>query len=67
MKKFEKLKSMTGEEITAQLDKLYRELFEARFKKATHQLEDTAIFRRMRHEIAQLKTLQSQQAKQKEA
>ncbi len=67
MKKFEKLKQLTADEITTQLDKLYRELFEARFKKATHQLEDTAIFRRMRHEIAQLKTLQAQQARQKEA
>lgn len=55
--KFSEMKELTSDEIRDKIEALHKELFEARFKQATHQLEDTAVFRRKRHEIAQLNTL----------
>jgi large subunit ribosomal protein L29 len=55
--KVSEMRELTSEEIRAKIDTLHKELFEARFKKATHQLEDTAIFRRKRTLIAQLNTI----------
>ncbi len=66
MQKFAELKELTTDEIRAKIDTLHKELFEARFKQATHQLEDTASFRRKRHEIAQLKTALNQKLSQGE-
>lgn len=55
--KMQEIRELTSEEIREKIESLHKELFEARFKKATHQLEDTAIFRRHRLLIAQLNTV----------
>jgi large subunit ribosomal protein L29 len=51
------IRELTTEEIREKLESLHKELFEARFKLATHQLEDTAVFRRHRDLIARLNTV----------
>lgn len=51
------MKELTIDELRAKIESLHKELYEARFKKATHQLEDTAVFRRTKHQIAQLNTV----------
>jgi large subunit ribosomal protein L29 len=58
--KFSEMRELTIEDLHAKIETLHKELFEARFKQATHQLEDTAVFRRKRHEIAQLNTVLSE-------
>lgn len=60
--KFAEMKELTSDEIRDKIKTLHEELFEARFKQATHQLEDTAVFRRKRHQIAQLNTLLQQKS-----
>jgi len=54
--KFQEMLGLTLDELHAKIETLGKELFEARFKQATNQLEDTAVYRRKRHEIAQLQT-----------
>lgn len=55
--KVSEMRELTIEEIHAKIETLRKELFEARFQKATHQLEDYAVFRRKRLQIAQLNTV----------
>lgn len=55
--KANEMRDLTIEEINVNIETLRKDLFEARFQKATHQLEDTAVFRRKRLQIAQLKTV----------
>lgn len=54
--KYSEMLDMTTDELREKIESLHKELFEARFKKATQQLEDTAVFRRKKHEIAQMTT-----------
>jgi large subunit ribosomal protein L29 len=51
---------MSIEDLLVKLDESKRELFEARFKNATHQLQDTSVFKKLRHQVAQIKTALSQ-------
>ncbi len=55
--KLAEMRDLTIEEIPQRLEALSKELYEARFQKATHQLDDTAKFRRIKHQMAQLKTI----------
>ncbi|MBK8190493.1 MAG: 50S ribosomal protein L29 [Vampirovibrionales bacterium] len=56
------LREMSAEELNRALAEAGRELFEMRFKKAQAQLENPARLRGMRHRIAQIKTVQREQA-----
>ncbi len=58
--KLVEMRDLTLDEIPAKLEDLRRRLFEARFQKATHQLDDTALFGRLKKEIAQLKTIEQE-------
>ena len=58
--KIAEMRDLTIDEIGAKIEALHKELFEARFKMATHQQDDTAIFRRLRHQIAQLNSVRRQ-------
>jgi len=62
--KLTEMRQMTAEELRAKIESLRKELFEARFKKAVQQLEDTAIFRRLRTQIAQMETVLREQERQ---
>lgn len=55
--KFEELKEMTTAELREKIVALEKQMFEARLQFATHQLTDTALFRRLRHQVAQIKTV----------
>lgn len=56
------LRDMTADELHRALADAGRELFEMRFKKAQAQLENPAKLRSVRHRIAQIKTVQHEQA-----
>lgn len=53
----------SSDERLEELDKsLRREIFEARIKNFTNQLDDTASIRRARRDLARLKTIQRERA-----
>lgn len=60
--KTEQLRECTDERL-AELEKGFRrEIFEARIKNFTNQLDDTASIRRARRDLARVKTIQSERA-----
>lgn len=56
------LKGHSKDEIVTKLRELEAQLFQAKMKKETGQLTDTATMWRVRKDIARLKTLQAQKA-----
>jgi|TARA_R100001132_G_scaffold22258_1_gene20349 large subunit ribosomal protein L29 len=48
---------MTQDELTDELAKLKKEQFNLRFQRATGQLENTARVRKVRRDIARIKTI----------
>lgn len=55
--KFSELKELTVDEIEQKIEAAEKQLFENRLKLKIRQFENTAAFSRLRHEIAQLKTI----------
>jgi len=55
--KAEKLREMTGEELELKLKDLKEELFNLRFQNATAQLENPLRIRKVRRDIARVKTV----------
>ena len=53
----EEIRSLTTEEIKVRLEQAYQELFNLRFQHATNQLKDYTQLRRVRKDIARLKTI----------
>lgn len=51
------LSKMPTPELEGKLDDAYRELFNLRFQRAQGQLTDTNSLKRVRHDIARLKTV----------
>jgi large subunit ribosomal protein L29 len=51
------VKTMTQDELTDELAKLKKEQFNLRFQRATGQLENTARVRKVRRDIARIKTI----------
>ena len=56
------VRAMTRDQIEDEILKLKKEQFNLRFQKATGQIENTARIRRIRRDIARLKTVESQTA-----
>lgn len=56
------VKAMTPDQLKDELLKLKKEQFNLRFQKATGQVENTARVRRIRRDIARIKTSQQQRA-----
>ncbi len=56
----EKLRDMTGEELELKLRDLKEELFNLRFQNATAQLENPLRIRKVRRDIARVKTVMSE-------
>ena len=56
------VRAMTKDQVKDEILKLKKEQFNLRFQKATGQIENTARIRKIRRDIARLKTAQSQQA-----
>lgn len=47
---------LSGEEIAVELDRLQRKVFDLRVKSVTEKIEDPSEFRKVRRDIARLKT-----------
>ncbi|MGK5082812.1 50S ribosomal protein L29 [Bdellovibrionota bacterium FG-1] len=58
-KRFKELKSLSKDELSTKLREAEVEFFQAKMKKMTGQLTDTASLWRIRKQVAQIKTLQS--------
>ena len=56
------VKAMTADQLTDELTKLKKEQFNLRFQKATGQIENTARIRRIRRDVARIKTAQTSRA-----
>ena len=58
-KHFKELKNLSADELKTRVRETEAQLFDAKMKKATGQLGDTATLWRLRKDIARLKTLQA--------
>lgn len=56
--KAEEIRDMTEDEIVERISQLQEELFRLRFRSATQQLENPALIRQLRRDLARLKTIQ---------
>jgi len=59
-KRFKELKGLSQAELTTKVRESEAQLFQVRMKKATGQLEDTAMIWRLRKDLARMKMLQAQ-------
>jgi large subunit ribosomal protein L29 len=66
MSKIEDLRTKTDDQLATELIELKREQFNLRFQAATNQLERPARVREVRRDIARIKTLQGQRAREAE-
>lgn len=55
--KVDKIRAMSENELTKQLDDAYQELFNLRFRNATRQLLNYSEIRKVKKKIAQMKTI----------
>ncbi len=53
----QEMRDLTEAELQKSLEATRKELFEMRFKKALHQLDNPASLRQTKHRVAQLKTV----------
>ena len=60
----EDLRAKSKDQLKEQLLELRKESFNLRFQKASNQLENTARMRRVRRDIARIKTVLGDQARQ---
>ena len=67
MTKAADIRPRTDDELSTELGTLGKELFNLRFQRASGQLENTARFRAARRDIARIKTILGQRARQKAA
>ncbi len=51
------MRELTADELSKKIEAARKELFDLRFKKALHQLDNPAQLRTLRHQVAQLKTV----------
>ncbi len=51
------IRAKTDDELAGELDRLGKEMFNLRFQRANGQLENTARVRKVRHDIARIKTI----------
>ena len=61
------LRTKSDDELSGSLGQLKKEQFNLRFQAATGQLEKASRVREVRREIAQIKTLQTERAREKAA
>jgi large subunit ribosomal protein L29 len=58
------LRTRSHDELSEQVDNLGKEIFNLRFQRASGQLENTARVRRVRREIARIKTILGERRRQ---
>ena len=59
-KRFTELKNLSKQELVSKVRETELQLFQARMKQATGQLQDTALLWRLRKDLARMKMLQGQ-------
>lgn len=57
------MREMSNTELLEKLDTISKEIFQLRFKKSLHQLENPAQIRTLKHQYAQLKTVLNEKSK----
>lgn len=62
-KRFKELKNLSKDELAAKVRETEAELFQAKMKKMTGQLADSASIWRLRKQVARIKTLQTAEVK----
>jgi large subunit ribosomal protein L29 len=55
--KIQDLRELSIDALNDKLVALKKELFEARFKQATNQLDSTAVFGHIKHQVSQISTV----------
>ena len=58
--KIAEVRELSDEELTAEIVKVKRELFDLRILKATGRIEKTHLFKQNRHRLAQLLTIEKE-------
>lgn len=61
--KVSEIREIPLEEIDKHIAQARKELFEARIQHSMRQLENTSLFRQLRHRIAQLETVRSEKTR----
>ncbi len=64
--KASEIRAMSDEELQSKLAELSEEAFKLRFQNVTSQLENTAMIKRVKKDIARIKTIAGARAAQKE-
>jgi len=59
-KRAEEIRALTEQQLVEQIDQAHHDLFNLRFRMATHQQTNNQEMRKVKHEIARLKTLQTE-------
>lgn len=57
------MRELSAEDLLEKLDGVSKEIFQLRFKKSLHQLENPAQIRTLKHQYAQLKTVLNEKKK----
>jgi len=63
----EEIREMSSEELRRKLEELQRELFNLRFRHVTRELKDTSQLRKVRKDIARVKTILRERELQRDA
>ncbi|MBF0194300.1 MAG: 50S ribosomal protein L29 [Magnetococcales bacterium] len=64
--KASEMRDMSDEDLNKKMEELNQEAFKLRFQNATSQLENTAMIRQVRKDIARIKTIASARKAQEE-
>jgi large subunit ribosomal protein L29 len=64
MMKASEIRALSETDIQQKIEEARKELFDLRFKKALHQLDNPAQLRALKHRVAQLKTVLAEKQQQ---
>lgn len=57
------IRALSADEVVEKLETISKEIFQLRFKKSLHQLENPAQIRTLKHQYSQLKTVLNEKRK----
>lgn len=60
------IRDLSDDEIVEKINQAQEELFRLRFRGATQQLEDPSLIKKLRRDVARMKTIQRQRASSQE-
>ena len=56
----DEIRDLTDDEIETRIEQAQEELFRLRFRSATQQLENPSLIKKLRRDVARMKTIQSE-------